>query len=63
MSEQKHATAVPSPCVHICALDEQDVCIGCYRTGMEIARWGGMNNDEKHQVMTLVRERESKAYI
>lgn len=54
---------VQSPCVSICALDENDVCVGCYRTGVEISRWGGMSVDEKRDVIALVKEREKASYI
>ena len=27
---------VPSPCVHVCALDEQDICTACQRSVAEI---------------------------
>ena len=30
---------VKSPCVSVCALDEQDICIGCQRTAAEITLW------------------------
>ncbi|WP_148709664.1 DUF1289 domain-containing protein, partial [Pseudomonas syringae group genomosp. 3] len=30
---------VRSPCVSICALDEQDICTGCQRTVSEITQW------------------------
>ncbi|MEJ5041925.1 DUF1289 domain-containing protein [Pseudomonas sp. B21-036] len=48
---------VASPCVHICALDEQDICTGCQRTASEITRWGRMANDERRQVLVLCHER------
>jgi uncharacterized protein len=32
---------VMSPCINICRLDEQQVCIGCGRTAVEIAEWLG----------------------
>ncbi|WP_370292606.1 DUF1289 domain-containing protein [Thalassolituus sp.] len=57
MSQQ----AVRSPCVSICALDGDDVCIGCYRTGEEISRWGGMSEDERQTVMKKVAKREQAA--
>ncbi len=53
------AEVVKSPCVHICCLDEQDVCLGCYRTCDEICKWGSMSNDERKNVMTKVAEREN----
>lgn len=50
---------IPSPCVCICALDQDDICVGCFRTGLEIAAWGGMTNEEKRQVLSRVAEREA----
>jgi len=54
---------VSSPCVSICALDEQDICIGCHRTGDEILRWAQMSNEERRQVLAEVADREQKALI
>ena len=48
---------VASPCVNICALDEQDICTGCQRTASEITRWGRMDNSERRQVLVLCHER------
>lgn len=48
---------VSSPCVNICALDEQDICTGCQRTATEITRWGRMDNSERRQVLVLCHER------
>ncbi len=48
---------VASPCVHVCALDEEDICIGCQRNVDEITRWSGMQNDERRQVLQLCHER------
>lgn len=49
---------VASPCVHVCALDEQDICIGCQRTAAEITRWGLMSNDERREVLGRCFERQ-----
>jgi predicted Fe-S protein YdhL (DUF1289 family) len=43
MTEQQ----VASPCASICALDGDDVCIGCFRTGMEISAWGRMSPEQQ----------------
>ncbi|CDF82445.1 hypothetical protein PKB_1080 [Pseudomonas knackmussii B13] len=48
---------VASPCVHVCALDDADVCLGCQRTADEITRWGRMDNDERRQVLQRCAER------
>lgn len=60
MSDSAQAP-VPSPCVSICALDDNNVCLGCYRSGEEISRWGELSNDEKRAVMEKVGERERAA--
>ncbi|MCO7611082.1 MULTISPECIES: DUF1289 domain-containing protein [Pseudomonas chlororaphis group] len=48
---------VASPCVSICALDEQDICTGCQRTVDEITRWSRMDNNERRAVLALCHER------
>ena len=48
---------VRSPCVNVCALDEQDICIGCQRTAAEITRWMRMDNTERRTVLQLCLER------
>lgn len=49
---------VQSPCVAVCALDENDVCIGCYRTGDEITQWGTADNEAKRKILKKVAQRE-----
>ncbi|WP_237065983.1 DUF1289 domain-containing protein [Microbulbifer guangxiensis] len=48
---------VRSPCISVCALNEQDICEGCFRSGMEISRWGTMSNDERRQILKTCTER------
>ena len=44
-----------SPCIKVCQMDPQrGVCIGCCRTLDEIARWGGMTDDERKRVIDLL---------
>jgi predicted Fe-S protein YdhL (DUF1289 family) len=60
MTDQKNIFGmVKSPCIAVCALDENDVCIGCYRTGEEITQWGEMDNQKKSEVMKDVVKREA----
>lgn len=49
---------VPSPCVSICALDEDDVCIGCFRSGSEITDWFMATSAEKRAILTRVKQRQ-----
>lgn len=50
-----------SPCVSICVLNEEDICVGCFRTGNEISHWGSYTNDQRRDVLALSVERSKKA--
>lgn len=55
---------VASPCVHVCALDEDDICIGCQRSVAEITRWGRMDNPERREVLQRCHQRaEAKGIL
>lgn len=54
---------VRSPCVSICALNGDDVCIGCQRSGDEILRWSQMTNDERREVLQRVTERGERVAL
>ncbi len=49
---------ISSPCVNVCQLDSQDVCIGCFRTRDEIARWTQMTDEEKSVVIAALKDRQ-----
>ncbi|HET7626334.1 MAG TPA: DUF1289 domain-containing protein [Verrucomicrobiae bacterium] len=48
---------VSSPCVKICQLDQRGICLGCFRSLDEIARWSRMTEHEKAQVTAALDER------
>lgn len=52
---------VLSPCVSICALDENDVCIGCFRSAREIGDWGRVDNEEKRRILRNVARRMAES--
>jgi predicted Fe-S protein YdhL (DUF1289 family) len=43
--------------VSLCALDEDDICVGCHRSGQEISHWGNYSNAEKRKVIARASER------
>ena len=53
MSTESYAIpATPSsPCIGICRLDRRGYCVGCLRSGDEIARWSAMGEAERQWVM------------
>lgn len=40
-----------TPCIGVCRLDSENVCLGCGRTLAEIARWSQMSRSEQRRVM------------
>ena len=56
MAEQEKPVA--SPCISVCTLDENDICIGCFRSGREIGEWGALDNVRRREVLALAAERE-----
>ena len=46
-----HEKPVRSPCVSVCALDIDDMCMGWQRTGSEISAWGKMTNEQRREVL------------
>ena len=46
-----------SPCISICALDENDICMGCYRSAQEITDWFMASPDDKRAMLALARAR------
>lgn len=59
MNDSNDIQFVPSPCVSVCALDEDDVCVGCYRTGMEISQWGRLTVAKQRLVIDRTHQRMS----
>ena len=48
---------VRSPCISICQLNDDDICIGCFRNAMEITYWGSYDNATKMDVLMSVKQR------
>jgi len=47
--------------VAICALDEDDICMGCQRSAEEITRWGLMDDAERREVLVRCTERARRS--
>ncbi|MGB1176748.1 MAG: DUF1289 domain-containing protein [Candidatus Puniceispirillaceae bacterium] len=62
MSRQTDNAALPSPCISVCRLDpETGHCIGCFRTGAEIAAWRSMTADDQRALLDALRDRRATA--
>ncbi len=51
------AVSIASPCVNICALNDEGFCIGCYRDGNEIRLWNQYTDEQKQQVLNSCQRR------
>jgi len=40
-----------SPCIGVCRMGVDGLCVGCRRTLAEIARWGTMSDDDRRRWM------------
>jgi len=52
---------VMSPCVMICCLGNDDICLGCYRSVQEITYWNNFNNEERIEVLKRCDDRARAA--
>lgn len=46
-----NSKSVITPCIGQCDIDENDVCIGCYRSSQEITDWMNKSEDEKIEIV------------
>ena len=54
-------TEVKSPCISVCALNDDGVCIGCWRTVEEIADWSALDNEQKVRVIQRAHQRAKES--
>jgi predicted Fe-S protein YdhL (DUF1289 family) len=52
---------VVTPCVKVCIVDgESGLCLGCYRTLGEVARWSSLSETQRSDVMADLPGRRSR---
>ena len=47
-----------SPCINICRLNNNGICVGCYRTVNEIANWTKYTDAERSEIISILKERQ-----
>jgi len=52
---------IESPCIGVCALDHEDVCVGCFRSADDITEWSLYSDEEKAQANQFAAQRASDA--
>lgn len=54
------AMDVPSPCIHVCRLDRASrLCVGCLRSGNEIAAWPTLGPEARLALLARLEERRA----
>lgn len=53
---------VESPCVSICRLDDNGVCVGCFRTATEIGQWLSYTAEQRSDIMKQLPERAGSCF-
>jgi uncharacterized protein len=48
---------VPSPCNDNCVMNDDDICIGCYRSFIEVVKWPKADKDTRLQYLKNIEER------
>ena len=51
---------VLSPCINICKLNSDNMCVGCYRTIEEIASWTKLSDAEKIKILSYKNDRVNR---
>ncbi len=50
-----------SPCVRNCHLNEEEICLGCFRSIDEITGWSQAGDDERLVIMDNASKRKKEA--
>ena len=62
--ENKHDMGkVESPCIRNCCLDNNDICMGCFRSLTEITQWTLVDEKTRQAFLKNVAARKSKQRI
>jgi len=51
---------VESPCVRNCCLNEEDICLGCFRHIDEIVEWSSADNIRRQVILECAIQRKKE---
>jgi predicted Fe-S protein YdhL (DUF1289 family) len=54
---------INNPCIQVCKYDDNQVCIGCYRTMEETRDWIDYTEKEKVEVLQKVEKRKAPVVL
>jgi uncharacterized protein len=56
-------SAVQSPCIGNCCLDDNLTCLGCFRSLEEIKEWGVVDNRRRDVILQNAKQRKAAYQI
>ena len=59
LDAELHST-IHSPCVRNCCLDDDDICMGCFRSLKEITGWGIMKIEQRREIFKQAENRRKE---
>jgi predicted Fe-S protein YdhL (DUF1289 family) len=51
---------IASPCIDNCCLDDNDICLGCFRSLQEILQWNALGSQERLAVLRNASQRQNE---
>ena len=61
MTQPSVPAAIATPCIKVCYIDDPSgLCLGCFRTLAEIARWQHLEASERAQIMAELPARRAR---
>ena len=56
-------SAVQSPCIGNCCLDDNLTCLGCFRSLQEIKEWGVVDDQRRDVILQNAKQRKAACQI
>ena len=57
---KRAAPSITSPCVSNCCLDNNDMCVGCFRLMEEILIWSDSDEVQKQNILDVCAQRKAQ---
>lgn len=51
---------IEKPCIRQCCLNEEDVCVGCFRTFEDMRKWHKASDEEKNEMLNFAQKRREE---
>lgn len=52
---------IESPCVRKCCLNDENICLGCFRSLDEICDWSGADAARREQILASAEQRRQQS--